>query len=512
MQTELILPNDPTYLGMARNYVQELCALAGLGSQEAQALVLAADEACTNTIEHAFEPGEAGAYAIKSELTPLALTLAVHDRGLPFDASLAPVYRPPEEAGLEGVSTRGLGLYLIRRAADEVQWINHGREGKELRLTKYRPHPDVTAHLPSADLAPYRDDEPQAPPQEYGIRWLRPDETIWVSQTIYRTYGRTHPNDFLYQPERMAHMIEAGEIISAAAVDEAGELVGFSIARPGAGRVGELHEVAVAPQHRGRGLMKRMTVLLDDEMRRVGTRGVFAEAVTNHLFTQRVLAGMGMRDCGMTLGSAPVTQHFKAIAAGSVAQRGSWTLTFKHLSPPVATTRYLPEHHAAMLRRIYEHLEMPVLSDAPTGSDLEATGLRLAAESEAASEPGEVLVSAYPSWGFGEIIVERPGSESLAEIHRALRDLCDLAGAESVYLELPLAHPATPALCRGAEEAGFFFSGLGPHFAHNGDVLRLQFLKAPLDTGQIQLLDPFTKELLVYIDSERARAGQHEKQ
>ncbi len=103
MQTELILPNDPTYLGMARNYVQELCALAGLGSQEAQALLLAADEACTNTIEHAFEPGEAGAYAIKSELTPLALTLAVHDRGLPFDASLAPVYRPPEEAGLEGI-------------------------------------------------------------------------------------------------------------------------------------------------------------------------------------------------------------------------------------------------------------------------------------------------------------------------------------------------------------------------------------------------------------------------
>jgi hypothetical protein len=32
-----------------------------------------------------------------------------------------------------------------------------------------------------------------------------------------------------------------------------------------------------------------------------------------------------------------------------------------------------------------------------------------------------------------------------------------------------------------------------------------------LDRAKVWL-DPFTKELLVYIDSERARAGQHEKQ
>jgi len=104
--------------------------LAGLKSEEAHALVLAADEACTNTIEHAFERERTGAYAIKSELTPLALTLAIHDRGLPFDAVAGAVYRPPEDADLEAVSTRGLGLYLIRRAVDEVQWINHAGNAK----------------------------------------------------------------------------------------------------------------------------------------------------------------------------------------------------------------------------------------------------------------------------------------------------------------------------------------------------------------------------------------------
>ena len=104
-------------------------------------------------------------------------------------------------------------------------------------------------------------------------------------------------------------------------------------------------------------------------------------------------------------------------------------------------------------------------------------------------------------------MVARPGSESAAEIRQAQRDLRDLAGAEAIYLELPLARPETPALCRAAEGAGFFFAGLGPQFAPDGDVLRLQFLNIGLDTGQLHLLDPFTQEMLVYIDNERARVG-----
>jgi hypothetical protein len=223
---------------------------------------------------------------------------------------------------------------------------------------------------------------------------------------------------------------------------------------------------------------------------------VFAEAVTNHLFTQRVLSSIGFRDSGLTLGSAPVSQHFRGIEASPVAQRGSWTLTFKHLTPPPATPLYAPEHHRPMLERIYEHLSTPVAWDAPAAGPSDTPG-----------GPGEVAVSFYPSWGFGEIIVERPGSESAAEIRQAQRDLRDLAGAEAIYLELPLARPETPALCRVAEGAGFFFAGLGPQFAADGDVLRLQFVKSALDTRQLQLLDPFTQEMLAYVYNERGRVG-----
>jgi len=68
-------------------------------------------------------------------------------RVLPFDPCSAPSYCPPRDGDVNRVSTSGLGLYLIRHAADHVEWINHGRGGKEMRLTKNLPQADITEHL-----------------------------------------------------------------------------------------------------------------------------------------------------------------------------------------------------------------------------------------------------------------------------------------------------------------------------------------------------------------------------
>ena len=60
------------------------------------------------------------------------------------------------------------------------------------------------------------------------------------------------------------------------------------------------------------------------------------------------------------------------------------------------------------------------------------------------------------------------------------------------------------------EEAdGFFFSGVGPgFFPDGGDALLLQYLHVPLDASLIQLANPFAKELLAYVERERARVGK----
>ena len=70
-----------------------------------------------------------------------------------------------------------------------------------------------------------------------------------------------------------------------------------------------------------------------------------------------------------------------------------------------------------------------------------------------------------------KVKILRVGQESRTEIKRGLLDLLEIAGAEAVYLDLPLAQAGTPDLCTAAEAEGFLFSGLGPRFAPDGDVL-----------------------------------------
>jgi anti-sigma regulatory factor (Ser/Thr protein kinase) len=496
-RSELKLPNDLNYLRIARNYVGDLGGLAGLAKTDIEKLVLAADEACTNTIEHAFEPGEKGIFILSGEITPMSLTLSIQDQGLPFDPTLAPVYTQPAGKDIAEISASGLGLFLIRQAVDELQWINHGREGKELRLVKHRPQKDVTEALSPEEIAPYNEDEPLAPPQEYTIRRLHPEEGIRVAQCIYRTYGATYPNEDLYYPERIASMNETGEMISVVAADAGGYIVGhYALKRVGPEPVMESGQAVVAPAHRSRKLMERMRTFIEEEGKRVGLIGISGEPVTSHVFSQRTIENFGSRPCGLSLGLAPRSIHFKKIRNEPLAQRESCMVYFKYLTTtPLPTTVYLPTQHREILSRIYAGLGAPTAFRSPDGVTLQTDG------------PGKVAVSFVRSFGIGLIQVQEIGSDTSVEILRARHDLCDLAGAEVVYLELPLAQAMTPALCTIAEEKGFFLSGIGPHFASDGDVLRMQYLNTEIDMGRIQIYNPFGQELLAYIENEKARVG-----
>jgi hypothetical protein len=55
------------------------------------------------------------------------------------------------------------------------------------------------------------------------------------------------------------------------------------------------------------------------------------------------------------------------------------------------------------------------------------------------------------------------------------------------------------------EKDGFFFSGIGPDFAADGDALRLQYLTTELDVSLLQIEKPFARELARYVASERER-------
>lgn len=486
-RTELLLPNDVRFLLIARAYVRELSTLAGISQIDTKNLELAIEEACTNTIEFAFEPDEHGTFILRGDLKPGELILSILDHGIPFDHSLAPAYSPPQSNDASQVCVDGMGLYLIRHAADKVDWINHGRDGKELRLTKYLPVANVTEHLSDDELAPFRDNEPQAPPQNYTIRRLRSEEAIWVAQCIYQAYGYSYPEDYLYYPERIAHMNETGDMISVVAADETGKLVGHgAIMVHGFGHVAELDHAVVRPANRKYGLLERITLLLEQEARERKLQGLYVEAVTSHTFSQRVVGNLGYRECALFLGLMPGTLNFKKMKVESKQQRESCAVFYKNSLPPTTSVAHAPNKYKEMLQRIYSHLGMPVEFQAPGDAE----------------DQGKIQVSFDTSLGYGEIKVQQVGKNSAIEIHRALSDLSEITGAETVYLDLPLSQEATPDLCEDIESDGFFFGGLMPSFSVDGDVLRLQHLKDEMDVSRIKMASDFGQSLLAYAAKE----------
>jgi len=477
------VPTHSDSASITSAYVRELVALARLPEERAARLVAATVECCSDIVTYADAPGDREPLDLVGILTPKALTLEIHERGAPFDPS------GTTQAGRVD-PVRAPAWERIRHAVDEARWFNRGAAGMELHLTAHRREGDITERLPQTDLTAFPHEEPQAPAQSYTVRRFRPDDAIGVAQCMYRSFGYTYGDTDLYYPDRIAHLNETGQLVSLVALDEASGIVGhLGLERPELGAIAESSDAAVAPAHRHRHLLERLRVCAEEEARGVGLQGLVGYPVTTHPFSQRMDEANGARLCGVVLGQLPRSTSFTGITTAPSPQRVSTLLYFKYLCAPPTAIVHAPERHRPILERLYANLCAP--------AELRAPGV--------AAGAGRLVVSLDRQWGFGEIYVEAVGADTVTEIRRARADLCAVAETEVVYLYLPLAQPGTPRLCAAAEAEGFFFGGIGPRFAKDGDALCLQYLGEDLDTRLLQIATPFGWELLDYVSAERAR-------
>ena len=492
IQAEIKLPSKSIYLSVALNFVREVALSSGLKANEIDFLVLATEEACSNSIEHAYDANEEGFFRLTLEISLQSITLSLCDRGLPFDYSLTPKYEPPAEGDLGKAGTRGLGLFLIEKLVDSVEWINHGMAGKELRLIKKRSGRDVAGQLPEEDPAPFPEDAPPAAEQTYTVRRMRPEDAIEISRCIYRTYGYSYEDETTYFPEQMIKLNQSGEVLSWVGVDQENNIVGYiAMKRPAGSRIVELGQAVVIPTHRGRSILALFGPTVYAAMLEMQLAGVYSRLTTVHIFSQKVSDSYG-HPCAITLAYVPRVRLYKGLESHVFDERKSLVLYFCYLNPPKNTIVHAPDRHREMIERIYRTLGVSVEFVPAKPGDL---------------PDGKVTVSYNKVAGTGTITVETVGHDSMLEIRRALYDLRDIALAEAIYLLLPMAQAGTPGLCDAAEALGFFFSGVEPSFAADGDYLRLQYLNATINYDHIQLSKPFSRDLLAYILKEKERVG-----
>ena len=128
----LTIPARPEYITLGRLALTAIAGVRPLSDETLHDLKLALTEACTNSVQHAYQDGRVGTVEILYELEPDRLAVEVADQGPGFE-----VAEDGEGGDGEGeLSESGLGIAIIRALADEVEIGPRDDGGSRLRFVK----------------------------------------------------------------------------------------------------------------------------------------------------------------------------------------------------------------------------------------------------------------------------------------------------------------------------------------------------------------------------------------
>jgi anti-sigma regulatory factor (Ser/Thr protein kinase) len=130
MKQTLEFSSRPENLAAVRTFVRQFLGCTTLTGCDAELLVLGIDEACSNIIRHAYQN--------HTESKPIILSCERLRKGVRFKLrDFGDQTDPASFHGrpLDRIEPGGLGLHLMRRAFDQVDY-NLKRSGTELVLVK----------------------------------------------------------------------------------------------------------------------------------------------------------------------------------------------------------------------------------------------------------------------------------------------------------------------------------------------------------------------------------------
>ena len=195
----LTLPNDIAHVAVARDTVRAAARRYGYSASDLDHWDQVIEEAVTDVIQLAFDPGERASFDIDCLQGATGLTVRIRDRGRPFDP------RRIEPAAPD----RGLGWHMMQQLMDVVTLEYLGRDGQQLTLFKAAParvelasgpmgsgpmgsSPSVAALNPATE-----------PEGEVRCRKATVDDAPEITRLFYDCYHYSYFNEQIYRPEAL---------------------------------------------------------------------------------------------------------------------------------------------------------------------------------------------------------------------------------------------------------------------------------------------------------------------
>jgi serine/threonine-protein kinase RsbW len=133
--SEITVNSTTDNLSSIRNFVQNYADELGLDSEITSKIVLAVDEACTNIIKHAYRYSPNGKITLKLKTDKKKFSVTIIDEGGHFDPQQIP--DPNLEQMQHEKRGGGLGMFLMKKLMDEVEYSNLTGNRNKVVLVKY---------------------------------------------------------------------------------------------------------------------------------------------------------------------------------------------------------------------------------------------------------------------------------------------------------------------------------------------------------------------------------------
>ena len=125
--------SSPRLLCDVRAMIRSYLTSKGIDSEKVQELVLAVDEACTNSIRHAYGGQDDKKMELSLNMRDGWIELELCDSGIP--APYDRVKRKSEDTiAAEMLTPGGLGMHLIYNVFDDVTFTPGDEEGNTIRM------------------------------------------------------------------------------------------------------------------------------------------------------------------------------------------------------------------------------------------------------------------------------------------------------------------------------------------------------------------------------------------
>lgn len=137
-EKELLVKSTTDNLATIRDFVKSAANQSGFSEDSTGKIILAVDEACTNIIKHAYKYSPEGNILIKVKFNDPKFSISITDDGSHFDPNKVP--EPDLREYYKQKRVGGLGMFLIKKLMDEVNYSTLSGNKNQVILVKYLPN------------------------------------------------------------------------------------------------------------------------------------------------------------------------------------------------------------------------------------------------------------------------------------------------------------------------------------------------------------------------------------